>query len=276
MRFVLERKNSLRLQIVVCLILPILLTGCGSGNSNTGSTSSGGISGNWQISLQPSIPKSKPIAQSGFLLENNGVLTGGMAVQNNACPGTGNVLGSVSGSNITFSVTPAGLDLEFTGSMTKAGTMGGNYTVLSTGCTGNFTAPQTGTWTANQVSPLNINIQGLFTSSHQNLNPGTFNITGKVTQGPSTGESTTSLAGTLSATGYCFFTTANVSGTISGTSVVLNVVGSDGTQIGQINGTTSLDGSSFNGSYRMIGLGPGHEPPCVNGDTGTVTWPSPS
>lgn len=275
MRVAVERKGSLLFEIVFCLALLILSTGCG--NSNSGSTSTSGVvSGNWQISLQPSIPKSKPIAQSGFLLENNGVLTGGMAVQNLACPGVGNVSGSVSGSNITFSVTPAGLDLEFTGSMTKAGTMGGNYTVLSTGCTGNFTAPQTGAWTANQVSALNVNIQGLFTSSHQNLNPGTFNITGKVTQGPSTGESTTSLAGTLSATGYCFFTTADVSGTISGTSVVLNVVGSDGTQIGQINGTTSLDGASFNGSYRMIGLGSGHEPPCVNGDTGTVTWPSPS
>lgn len=273
---VVERKDSLRLQILFCLILPILLTGCGSGNSNTGSTSSGAISGNWQMSLQPSIPKSRPTAQSGFLVENNGVLTGGMAVQNLACPGVGNVSGSVSGSNLTFSVTPAGLDLEFTGSMTKTGTMGGNYTILSTGCTGNFTAPQDGIWTANQVSPMNINIQGLFTSSHQNLTPGTFNIAGKLAQGSSTGESTTSLAGTLSATGYCFFTTTSVTGTISGTSVVVNLVGSDGTQIGQISGTASLDGSSFNGSYRMIGLGPGHEPPCVNGDTGTVTWPSPS
>lgn len=276
MRFVVERKDLLRLQIMFCLILPILSTGCGSGKSNAVSTSSQGISGNWQMSLQPSNSKLKPTSQSGFLLDTNGVLTGGMAIQNIACPGVGNVSGSASGSNVTFTVNPGDLDIEFTGSMTKTSTMAGSYTILSTGCTGNFTAPQTGTWTANQVSPLNINIQGLFTSSHQNLNPGTFNITGKLTQGSSTGESTTSLAGTLNATGYCFFTTAGVAGTISGTSVVLNLVGSDGTQIGQINGTTSLDGSSFNGSYRMIGLGPGHEPPCVNGDTGTVTWPSPS
>lgn len=273
MRFVVGRKHSLRFEIAFCLILPILLAGCGGGNGST--SSSGGISGNWQMSLQPSNPKWKPTAQSGFLVDDNGVLTGGMAFRDNACPGVGNVSGSVSGSNVTFTVTPAGLDIEFSGSTTATSTMAGNYTILSTGCTGAISAPQTGTWTANQVPPLNVNIQGVFTSSHQNLNPGTFNITGTLTQGSNTGESTTSLAGTLNATGYCFFTTTNVTGTISGTSVVLNLIGSNG-QIGQVTGTISLDGSSFNGTYGMIGLGSGYEPPCVNGDTGTVKWPSPS
>lgn len=274
MRFVVERKDSLRFEIIFCLIVPILLTGCGGGSRT--SSSSGGISGNWQMSLQPSNLKLKPSTQSGSLVDNNGALTGGMAFQDNACPGVGSVSGSVSGSSVAFTVTPAGLDMEFTGSMTQTSTMTGNYTILSTGCSGPISAPQTGTWTGNQVSPLNVTIQGVFTSSHKNLNPATFDITGKLTQGSNTGESTTSLAGTLSATGYCFFTTANVTGAISGTSVVLNLVGSGGTQIGQVSGTTSLDGTSFNGTYRMFGLGPGYEPPCVNGDTGTVTWPSPS
>ena len=277
MSFVAERKHSVRFELVFCLILPFLLTSCGSSKSAPPS-SSGELSGNWQMSLQPSNTKWKPTAQSGFLVDNNGALTGGMAFQDIACRGVGDVSGSVTGSNVTFTVSLAGLDIEFTGSTTKPNTMAGNYTILSTGCSGALSAPQTGTWTANTVPPLNISIQGVFTSSHQNLNPGTFDITGKLSQGSNTGESTTSLSGTLSATGYCFFTTTNVTGTISGTSVVMNLIGSDGAQIGQIAGTTSPDGTSLNGTYRMIGLGAGSgaQPPCVNGDTGTVTWQAPS
>lgn len=274
MKFAVERKGWVRFEIAFCLAIAMLITACGSSSKSNSSSSSSGISGNWQMSLQPSNANWKPSSQSGFLMDNNGTLTGGMAFQDTACPGVGNVSGSVNGSNLTFTVNPAGVDIEYTGSLTQSNTMAGSYTILSTGCSGTYSAPQTGTWTANQVSTLNVTLQGTFISSHKNA-PATYTITGKLTQGSNTGASSASVSGTISTTGYCFFTTANVAGTISGTSVVLNLVASDGvTQLGQVAGTTSLDGTTFSGTYRMIGLGPGNTPPCVNGDTGTVTWQS--
>jgi hypothetical protein len=279
MRFVIRRKATLRFEVLFCLLAPILLAGCGGTKINTGVTPPpGGISGNWQMSLEPTNPTINPTSQSGFLLDNSGNLTGGMAFQDIACPGVGSVSGNVSGSSLSFAVAPAGVNIEFTGEVTEPNSMGGNYTILSTGCTGAFSAPQTGTWTAFEVSPLNVTVQGTFSSANQNQVPGSFNITGTLTQGANTGQSTANVSGTLSTTGYCFFTTANVSGTISGTSLILNLLGSDGTQIGQISGTTSQDGSSFDGTYRMIGLGAGSgaKPPCVNGDTGSISWPASS
>jgi len=268
MRFCVKRMNCLQFNIGLCFALSILLTACASSNHDP--SSSGAVSGNWQISLQPSNPTWRQTTQSGFLLEANGILTGSMMFTDISCSGVGSVSGTVSGSNVTFTVTPTGLNMEFTGSMSQPNTMTGSYTILSTGCGGVYSAPQTGTWTANLVTPLNGNLQGTFTS-HEGV---TYTITGQVSQGPNTGVSTANLNGTLSTTGYCFFTTTNVTGAISGTSVVLNLVGSNGAQIGQVIGTASVDGTSLTGTYRLIGLGPGvgAVPPCVNGDSGTVTF----
>jgi hypothetical protein len=298
MRFVLRRKVSLRFAIIFCLVLTIISTGCGGSSKSSSTSTAGGISGNWQMSLQPSNASYNPTQESGSLLDNNGNVTGGMVFQDLACPGVGSVSGNVSGSSVTFTVNPAGVDIEFAGNTQGSSSMTGDYTILSTGCSGAVSAPQTGTWTGDQVSPLNVTVQGVLTSSHANASP-TY-ITIMLAQGSNTGASTTDLTGTASLSTTlggpadyddCFFTssivsggTANVSGTISGTSVVLNLNagGTDGTtaptEIGQISGTISLDGTSFSGTYRMIGFGPGmgYQPPCVNGDTGTVTWQSSS
>jgi hypothetical protein len=269
MRFVVKAMNSCPVKIVLSFAVLLLLTSCGNSSKNIPSTSAG-VSGNWQMSLQPSNPNWRPTAQSGFLLDDNGNLTGSMMFNDIACSGVGNVSGNVSGSNVTFTVTPTGLNMQFTGGMSQPDTMTGSYMILSSGCAGPYSAPQTGTWTANLVTPLSGNIQGTFTSNAGVI----YAITGQLSQGSNTGVSAATLSGTLSTTGYCFFTTTNLTGAISGTAVVLNLVASDGTQIGQVNGTTRLDGTSVTGNYRLIGLGPGvgAKPPCVNGESGTVTF----
>jgi hypothetical protein len=82
--------------------------------------------------------------------------------------------------------------------------------------------------------------------------------------------SSATLSGTLSPTGYCF-ATSTIVGSISGTSVVMNLVNSDGAQLGQIIGTSSLDGTTMTGTYQVMGQGKGAAPGCVDGDSGTVT-----
>jgi len=247
-----------------------LLTACGNSNKSNSTPNAASVAGNWQMSLQPSNPNWRPTAQSGFLVENGGAIGGSMMFSDIACSGVGTVAGTVDGTDISFSVTPTGINIQFIGSLTQSTVMSGSYTILSSGCSGVYSAPQTGTFTANLVTPLKGNIQGTFVS-HGGV---TYPITGQLSQAANTGVSVANLSGTMSTSNYCFFTTTNITGAISGTSVVLNLVGSDGTAVGQISGTTSLDGSLVTGTYRLIGFGPGvgAKPPCVNGDNGTVSF----
>jgi hypothetical protein len=212
-----------------------------------------------------------PKTQSGFLIQNGGTVTGSVIFTDTPCSGVGSVTGTVSGTAIALLVNPTGVNVSLSGTIGSGqNSMSGNYTTLSTGCSATNVAPGTGTWTANRVTPLSGNIHGTFTSKDQGLSP--FAVTGKISQGPNTGISTVPLSGSLSATDYCF-STADISGVISGTSVVMNLVNSVGTQIGQVTGTTSLDGTFITGTYEVMGLGKGAEPnpPCLHGDSGTVT-----
>lgn len=244
-------------------------TNCGSNKSSSNtSLASAPISGNWQMTLQSSDVNEKPKTQSGFLQETGGVVTGSMIFDDsaNACSGVGDATGTVSGSTVSLSVNPVGIQISLDGTLTST-SMNGSYTMLSTGCSGRYSAPETGKWTANIVTPLNGNMQGTFTS----LRLGSaLPITGKVTQGPNTGTSNAILSGSLSITGYCF-TSASISGAVSGTSVVMNLLNSDGTQIGQVSGTSTVDGKSMTGTYNIVPLGPGGTQPCQNGDSGSVT-----
>ena len=212
-----------------------------------------------------------PKTQSGFLIQNGGTVTGSVIFTDQPCSGVGGVTGTVSGTAISLLVSPTGVNVNLSGTIGSGqNSMSGNYTTLSTGCSATDVAPGTGIWTANRVKPLSGNIQGTLTSKDESLSPVT--VTGKVSQGPNTGISAVPLTGSLSATDYCF-STADISGVISGTSVLMNLVSSDGTQIGQVSGTTSLDGTFITGTYQVMGQGKGAEPnpPCVEGDHGTVT-----
>jgi hypothetical protein len=99
-------------------------------------------------------------------------------------------------------------------------------------------------------------------------------MAGKVTQGANTGASTTPLTGNVTFTGGFCYTSANIVGSISGTSVVMNLTDSDGVQIGQLYGTSVIDGTSITsvtGAFQYLGLGTGASKACVEGDTIDLT-----
>jgi hypothetical protein len=260
----------MRRSYALILALPLLLNGCGGGSSNSNSSPSlGSISGNWQMSLQKSNSTLQPKTQSGFLVQNGGNVAGSVLFTDIPCSGIGGVTGTVSGTDVSLVVDPVGVEVNLSGTVGSGQTaMSGNYTILSTGCSGTETAPQTGTWTASLVSPFSGNIQGTFASTPHST---TYAITGSVKQGSNTGVSTAPLTGTMNATGYCF-AAANITGSIGGTAVVIDLADTDGVEVGQIIGTSSLDGTSFTGTYQILGLGSTVPPPCGDGDSGAVTF----
>jgi hypothetical protein len=183
------------------------------------------------------------------------------------CSGVASVSGTVSGTAVTLNADPVGTNVSLTGTVSSTSPpMSGNYTILSTGCSGPETAPEVGTWTASLIPPLSGKITGMsvFTSS-----AGTdYAVAGQVSQAANTGSSSTPLSGNITVTGYCF-STANIVGTISGASVTMNLVNAEGVDIGQVNGTVS--GSMVTGPYHIVPQGVGGTPPCVDGANGTVT-----
>jgi hypothetical protein len=252
------------------LLMLFYMTACG-GSSQSANSAAGAVSGNWQMSLQKNNSKLKPNTLSGFLLEDAaGTVTGNVILTYVPCSGVGAASGAVTQPNISLTVSPNGTTLSLTGTVgSDLSSMSGDYTMLSTGCSGSQNLPsQTGTWKANLVKPFSGNIQGTFTSTTLGT---AFPISGQVSQGPNTGGTYAALTGNLAITGSSCFSSASISGVISGTAVAINFSASNGTEIGQITGTSSLDGTSLSGSYKIVPQGTLPGTPCRGGDTGTVS-----
>jgi hypothetical protein len=257
----------LRLSIIVACLFPIV--GCGGGSSNSTASIGNPLSGNWEMSLQKG-PSDPPKTLSGFLMEGpEGAVTGSALFSDIPCSGVGNVNGSVNESDVSLTVSPNGSTVNLTGQLGTGGTtMSGSYAILSSGCDGS-SSPQAGSWTASLVSPLMGSIQGTFVSKKLGA---TYPISGTVAQGPNSGSSSTPLNGNLTITGSPCFTTSTITGAISGTSVVIIFSESDGTEIGQINGTSSFDGTSLTGSYKIVRQNTPPGTPCRGGDSGSVSF----
>lgn len=254
-------------------VLLVYLTACGGGSQN-GNPIATAISGNWQISLQKASSKAAPKPVSGFLLENgSGAVTGNLMVTNVPCSGVGVTTGSVDQPNVTLTVSPAGTTLNLSGTLgSDSSSMSGSFTLLATGCSGSQSNPsETGTWTANLVQPLSGSLQGTFTSTMSATSGTAFPITGQISQGPNTGSSYAVLTGNLAITGSSCFSSATLSGVISGTTVAINIATSNGTEIGQITGTSSLAATSLTGTYKIVPQGTLPGTPCQQGDQGTVS-----
>lgn len=267
-------KSIRQLNLLWVAVLLSFASGCGSGSSSGGGGSQnavGPISGNWQISLQKSQDQ-QPKELSGFLSEDTqGNVTGQMAftqVPATPCSGIGAASGSInSAGSISLTVAPTGVSIDLTGTVnSNLSYMSGQYNIATTGCTGGE-IPQSGSWTADLVQPFNGSILGTFDSTE--VDGDTFPISGQVNQGQSNGSSSAPLTGNLSISGSSCFTSANISGQISGTGVVINLASSDGTQVGQILGSSSYDGTSLTGSYTILPqTTPGSQ--CTKGDFGAV------
>jgi hypothetical protein len=119
--------------------------------------------------------------------------------------------------------------------------MNGDYSILAAGCG----KTETGTWTATRVTSLTGTFSAQFTSQATNQ---VFQVTGTLTQGGNKGNSFAVLLGTMTSTDAPCFTSATISGVISGTAVLMNISDTAG-PIGTYSGTAATDASGITGSY---------------------------
>ena len=110
-----------------------------------------------------------------------------------------------------------------------------------------------GTWSATLVPPVTGSFQGFFhsTASGTGFPNQDFALSGTLTQGPNMGTSSATVTGTLVfqdpvslLNDYPCLTTASVNGTISGNTVLLQIYGTNGADVGQIGQTPGSNGSA--------------------------------
>ena len=243
---------------LVAAMALILLSGCG-GSSTTGQSQiSGQLAGNWQFTM--SAPTDNSFLgglQGGFLLQNNdGSLTGQLtyaislpASSSSSVPtlcnsGSAPVTGNVNGQTVTLTATAFPLTFSLTGTLSASGTtIVGTYS--STDGKGCGTAQSGLQFTAVSIPALSGTVQGFFHSGQTDpaLKNQVFAVTGSFTQGNNIGASNATITGTLSFQGYPCLSTASVNGQISGSSVILQLIGTNGLSVGQIGApatTTSM------------------------------------
>jgi hypothetical protein len=194
--------------------------------------------------------------QGGFLLEKSGSISGAATYalsqpsQSSATPavcsgGSAPITGKIDGQNVTLNAVAGSQTFVLTGALSADGsTMTGTYTLSAD--TSSSSPPcataQTGlNWTAKSVPPLTGAIQGVFHSTALTLAHQVFPVTGSVTQGENIGASTATVTGTLSfidpaslLSDYPCMATASLNGQISGNTVILQIIGIDGLNAGQI------------------------------------------
>src|ERR1035437_2363725 len=284
--------------LFLLLAAAMTLTACG-GSSSCVATVPLTLSGNWQFTMQqqtdgnPSDPAFQGGLQGGFLSQTTGTTSGtatGTAAYSVASStsttgpcnaGSAGVTGSITGQNVTLTAVAGTDTFSLTGTLSlDRMSMGGTYTSvagpLPDGSTCGYSEstsigplPQ---WYATLVPPLTGPIQGSFHSSDVAaplLYEQDFLVSGGLSQGESTGASapvTGSLnfvnpATTLS--DYpCLTSTAAITGTISGSSVVLQIVGTGGSILGKIGdpaaGLSPVTLGSAQGGYILQGIAPSY------------------
>jgi hypothetical protein len=283
-----KRAKGPRFLLVAATLITIatVLSACGGSAASSGSQPSGALSGNWQFTMAPQTdgnpndPTFNGGLQGGFLLQNNGSASGqtvysvtssasasGLPCNSGSAP----VAVTISGQTVTLTEVAGTQTFTLTGTLSSNGsTMAGTYT--STAGTGPDGSPcgyvETGlSWSAIFVPPLSGSITGNFhsTSGNSGLDDQDFAVTGVFTQGENIGASNATVTGTLLFTGYPCLSVASVNGQISGTSVLLQMIGTNGSQVGQIGeppallSTTGVEPvifSSVQGGYILHGLQP--------------------
>jgi hypothetical protein len=242
----------------------MVLSACGGSSSSSNQLQgSGQLAGNWQFSIASppdgsfqgspnspcATPTTSPLCSGGFLLtDNNGAVTGQItyavflpvptspgqpplppALCNS---GSAPVTGTVSGQNVTLTAVEGKQTYTLTGVLNGT-TMMGTYS--STDGKGCGTAQSGLQWSATYVPPLSGTIQGNFhsTASTSLLNQ-LFPVTGTLVQGDNVGASSATVTGTLNFQNYPCLSSASVNGQVSGSSVILQIVASNGLNVGQI------------------------------------------
>jgi len=197
--------------------------------------------------------------QGGFLLQSNGLVTGqtvysvtSSTSQTGACnSGSAPISVMISGQDVTITEVAGTQTYTLTGTLSSDGsTMLGTYTsTAGTAADGSACGyAETGlSWSAVSVPPLTGSITGSFHSGGIGDNSGLLNqdfpVTGSLTQGENVGASNATVTGTLSfmdpTTGLSEYPciplgSVSVNGQISGNTVILQLIGLDGSNDGQI------------------------------------------
>src|ERR1700686_363111 len=266
----------------LCLLLlsaVAMLSACSGGASSGGSQNIAPLSGNWQF-LLANPPDQTFIGglQGGFLLQNHGAVTGA-AVYSVSLPAGGNptvcnsgsapITGTLSGQSVTLTALAGNQAFTFTGTLSSDGsTLTGTYgSTAGTAADGTACGTaQTGLqWGAVSGPSLSGPVQGNFhsTSGSAGLSNQDFLVSGSLTQGENIGASNATVTGSLTfvdpvsnQSDYPCFSTAFVNGQISGTSVILQIIGPNGADFGQIgapigtnNGLQSVTFDSTSNGY---------------------------
>jgi hypothetical protein len=259
----------------------LLLVSCGGGGGSSILEQKAQVAGNWQFTLTTTGDSfSASPLQGGFLQQNNGTLSGQIAFfiiptaggGSTACNnGTATVAGTLNGQTVNLTAVVATLDPNgnpttqtITLSNGQLSTDSGGRPVLQGGTYGLTagyatvqdqlvscgSAQDGGTWSATLVPPATGSFQGFFHSTATGLSNQDFALSGTLTQGPNMGISSATVTGTLVfqdpvslLNDYPCLTTASVNGTISGNTVLLQIFGTNGADVGQI-GQTPGSGSA--------------------------------
>jgi len=225
------------------------MTACGGGGTNgtAPQPTNVDISGNWQVAITfPTSPNQAAFA--GFLTESGSVVTGIVNFTATGCGGTANVTGTVSGQKTVLSVTP----LNNAG----GGTINGTASTDGTSMTGIFSSTQGGLCIPNGSNPLTANrvsnLSGMFHGTLNSTGGDTFTVSGAISQGPNAGTPIAPLSGTATVTNSACFSNVVVSGEISGTTAVINIASTDGTQTAGLTANTNVSATSLMGSYTVF------------------------
>lgn len=264
---------------VFLIVSMMTLCACGGGSGGSGSSQpSASISGNWQFYMDNPVDSSgtAPFVgglQGGFLLQKNDSLNGGVVYsvalppdQNapNGTPcnaGSTAITGSISGQTVNLTVTAGAQTFTLTGTLRSDGLAIDSGTYASTAGTAPDGTPcgiattQTN-WHAVSVPPLTGTVTGSFHSTGTLLANQVFPVTGSLTQGENIGASNATVTGTLSfinpvsqLSDYPCLDTASVNGQISGNTVVLQLIGINGLNAGQIGIPPSQTNVGGNGAF---------------------------
>jgi hypothetical protein len=272
------RENWKRLSILA-LASTLMLSACGgsSGNS-TGTQASASMSGNWQFVMDNPLDSSgtAPFVgglQGGFLLQKTGALNGG-AVYSVALPpdvntpngtpcntGSAAITGTISGQTVNLSAVAGSQTFTLTGTLSADGKTIDIGTYSSTAGTATDGTPcgiaTTGTnWRAVAVPSLTGAVTGSFHSRGAALANQVFPVTGSLTQEENIGASNATVKGTLSfispgsqLSDYPCLDTVSVTGQISGNTVILQLIGLNGLNVGQIGVAPSQANIGGNGVF---------------------------
>jgi len=285
---------SLLATLTITVMVSAMLSACGGGGASSPQQQSAtaAVEGNWQFTMapqtdgNPSDPTFSGGLQGGFLLQSNGSITGqtvysitSSASTTGPCSsGSAPVAVTLSGQNVTVTEVAGTQTFTLTGTLSSDGsTMMGTYASTVGAAVGGSPCGYAVTglsWSAVSVPPISGSIQGSFhsTSEGSGLSNQDFAVSGTLTQGQNIGASNATVTGTLVFTDpatnlsdYPCFSTASVNGQISGNSVILQIIGLNGSDIGQIGappasptGVNPVTFKSVQGGYILQGAGPSY------------------